>query len=173
MAWIANRDESWTRNFTPGPNTVCVSITDPHRTGAKLPDGFADVLRLTFHDYDSLDVMQYSYPENIVLCTEADAGRIAAFARKHRGWNILVHCAAGISRSGAVVETLLHAFPEYEDRGGRKYGWPRSPNPLVVGLLRRALGLNPRPTSSRRERDESLSLCVWPDRDARASDALS
>jgi len=170
MAWIANRDESWTRAYTPGPNTVCVSITDPHRAGAKLPDGFADVLRLTFHDYDSEDALHYLYPENVVLCTENDASRIAAFARKHRGRNFLVHCAAGISRSGAVVETLLDAFPEYEDRGGRKVGWPRSPNPLVVKHLRKALGLGPRHIS-KRERDESLSYC-WPKAVPEGLDAL-
>ena len=143
MPWIANRDESWASGYVPWPNTVCVSITDPHRVGAKLANGFVDVLRLTFHDYDAPDALHCVYPEDVALCTKADADRIAAFARKHRGKNFLVHCAAGISRSGAVVETLLRAFPEYEDRGGRKVGWPRCPNALVVKLLRTALGLPP------------------------------
>lgn len=113
--------------------TVIVSITEPGRK-AKLPKGWHDVLRLGFQDYDP----QRKCPDSAVLFTPTMAARLARFARKHRGCNILVHCAAGISRSGAVVEALLEAFPEYEDRG-----WPRFPNTHVKVLLKRALGLVP------------------------------
>jgi len=113
--------------------TVVISITEPGRK-AKLPKGWHDMLRLAFQDYDP----QRLHPENAVLFTPTMAARLARFARKHRGANILVHCAAGISRSGAVVEALLEALPEYEDRG-----WMRRPNTHVKVLLKRALGLVP------------------------------
>ena len=93
-----------------------------------------DVLRLEFQDYDGLR----KHPADAVLFTVKQAAQIQRFARKHRGRNILVHCAAGISRSGAVVEALLEAFPEYEDRG-----WPRHPNGHVKSIMKRALGLTP------------------------------
>lgn len=138
MAWIANRDERWVERYTPEPNTVCVSITDPYRRVAKLPDGFEDVLRLRFYDLEHAEV-SYMNGGREILCDREDAAKIAEFARKHRGKNFLVHCAAGISRSGAVVEALLETFPEYEDRGGHGHGWPRWPNGLVKTLVLRAL----------------------------------
>lgn len=150
--WIANVGEGWAEACRrPGVcpwregdahfgerrvnrrRTVVVSITEPGRK-AKLSKGWHDMLRLGFQDYDP----QRKCPENAVLFTPTLAARLARFARKHRGRNILVHCAAGISRSGAVVEALLDAFPEYEDRG-----WPRYPNTHVKVLLKRALGLVP------------------------------
>ena len=112
------------------------------------------MLRLEFQDYDpvgrqpisptgmytSADPIPRKVPKDAVLFTPTQAARLARFARKHRdqGRNFLIHCAAGISRSGAVAEALLAAFPEYEDRG-----WPRHPNGHVKALCKRALGLIP------------------------------
>lgn len=139
MPWVANRGEGWVEQWTPDPGTVCVSITEPigpgkRRERARLPKGFVDVLRMEFQDYDSLRL----HPKDAQLFTPTQAAQIARFVRKHRGLNILVHCAAGISRSGAIVEALLQAFPEYEDKG-----WPRHPNGHVKSLMKRALGLVP------------------------------
>ena len=121
----------------PAPNTlptVCVSITEPGRKARLTGKGFVDILRLGFQDYDSMR----PHPDSAVLFDVNMAARLARFLRKYRGHNIVVHCAAGISRSGAVAETVLAAFPEYVDRG-----WMRHPNGLVVTLLKRALGLVP------------------------------
>jgi predicted protein tyrosine phosphatase len=98
------------------------------------------MLRLGFQDFDPARLHPESAPLgwDPVLFTATMAARLARFARKHRGCNIVVHCAAGISRSGAVAEALLEAFPEYEDRG-----WTRHPNLHVKSLLKRALGLVP------------------------------
>lgn len=133
--WIANRGESWVE-LNPAPeNTVLISITEPGRK-ARVPKGYLDMLRLEFQDYDSLR----KHPEDAVLFTSTQAARIARFVRKHRELerNILIHCAAGISRSGAIAEALLQAFPEYKDTG-----WPRHPNGHVKSLMKRALGLVP------------------------------
>lgn len=132
--WIANIGEGAAEQWTPDGNTVCISITEPGRK-ARLPK-FVDLIRETFQDFDGVKPSH----EGAVLFTPNQAARIARFARKHRdqGRNILVHCAAGVSRSGAVADALLCAFQEYEDRG-----WPRHPNGLVRSLLKRALGLVP------------------------------
>ena len=151
MAWIANVGEGAAEKWEAASDTVVVSITEPGRK-ARLPKGWADMLRLEFQDYDpigkdvkgpsglyeTVPVAHKSIPTDAVLFTPTMAARTVRFARKHRDKNILVHCAAGVSRSGAVVEALLEAFPEYEDRG-----WDRFPNGHVKSLMKRALGLVP------------------------------
>lgn len=133
---VDGNGSSWAKARPNRRRTVIVSITEPGRK-AKLPKGWHDMLRLAFQDYDPM-TRGHVGPANAVVFTPTMAARLARFARKHRGANIVVHCAAGISRSGAVVEALLEAFPEYEDRG-----WQRHPNTHVKVLLKRALGLVP------------------------------
>ena len=144
--WAANVGEAEAEKREPDSLTVVISITEPGRK-ARLRKGWLDMLRLEFQDYDPspLPPMQMydSYtqrkvPKSAVLFTRSQAARTARFLRKHRDKNILVHCAAGISRSGAVVDAILQAFPEYEDKG-----WPRHPNGHVRSLVKRALGLIP------------------------------
>lgn len=152
MPWVMNVGEGAAERFEPDGNTVCISITEPGRK-AKLPS-FVDLIREQFQDYDPVGKPPHSpsgmyelhepqakkIPPNALLIGPSQAARIARFARKHRdaGRNILVHCAAGVSRSGAIADALLQAFPGYEDRG-----WPRFPNGHVRSLMKRALGLVP------------------------------
>ena len=146
MPWVANVPEEVVtgeqfgsgrvvvpEHCLPGPTSVVVSITEPGRF-AKIPAGFAAVLRLKFQDYEDTR----KHPAMAVLFHPRQADQLADFLTKHRGKNVVVHCAAGISRSGAVAEVVMEAFPEYEDRGGHRF-----PNGLVKRLLKRALGLVP------------------------------
>lgn len=152
--WILNAGEGWVEKYDPEPNTVCISITEPLEPGnilkrqhpAKLRSGWVDILRLEFQDYDPIKLIpgsdlinpQVKIPENAVLYTSTQAARVSRFLRKHRGKNIVVHCAAGVSRSAGIVVAALEAFPEYEDKG-----WIRHPNNHVRTLTKRALGLVP------------------------------
>jgi predicted protein tyrosine phosphatase len=155
MSWVCHASEDWAEKYDPEPGTVCISITEPlfprgMRTcgPAKLRSGFEDVLRLEFQDYDPIKLIpdstlinpQHKFPDDAVVMSEEQAAELAAYLLKHRGKNILVHCAAGISRSGAVAEVVLQAFPEYEDAGDPTRRWP---NNHVRTLLKRALGLVP------------------------------
>jgi predicted protein tyrosine phosphatase len=127
--WIANKAEDAFDYLVVQPHTVCVSITEPGRD-AEIPAGFVATLRLHFEDVehdDYRDAFNWKH-----------AWELATFARTFRGYNFYIHCAAGLSRSGAVAEVLLEAFPEYEDRG-----WPRMPNGRVRAILKRAMGLVP------------------------------
>lgn len=129
-------------NLVPRPinKTVCISITQP---GFPAPLGpFWAIGRFEFADWD---VDRYPHMPNgngnpalSRVFTIQDAADIRAFAMLHRGANFLVHCDAGVSRSAAVAEVLLEAFPEYADEGGQ-----RSPNNYVRRLLRREFGLIP------------------------------
>jgi predicted protein tyrosine phosphatase len=140
--WIANMGLREAEKFKPDEelsDTVCVSITEPaNKRGyghlANISQGYVGILRLQFEDYDSLRL----HPPDSVLFTETQAKMVAEFVTRHRGENILVHCAAGISRSGAIVDAILQAFPEYEDRGKTRF-----PNGHVRSLMKRALGLVP------------------------------
>lgn len=118
---------------------ACISISQPGDP-AHLAKGFWAVLRMEFADWD-LDRYPNgsSHPAHAVTFTPEMATRLRRFAEFVRGSNILVHCDAGVSRSGAVVEVLLEAFPEYTDHGS----YLRHGNNYVRRLLRRAFGIVP------------------------------
>ena len=144
--WILNAGEGWAEQHSPELDTVIVSITEPLEPGnilkrqepARLKPGYVDILRLEFQDYDPFGRHIGKTPEEAVVFDQKMASRVSRFLRKHRGKNIVVHCAAGISRSAGIVEAVLQAFPEYEDKG-----WERYPNNHVKTLMKRALGLVP------------------------------
>jgi predicted protein tyrosine phosphatase len=144
--WILNAGEGWAEKYTPEPDTVIISITEPLEQGnilkrqepARLKPGYVDILRLEFQDYDATGRHAAVMPEDSVPFNQKMAARVSRFLRKHRGKNIIVHCAAGISRSAGIVEAALQAFPEYEDKG-----WARFANNHVKTLMKRALGLVP------------------------------
>jgi predicted protein tyrosine phosphatase len=79
----------------PGPDEVCISITNPRQAPAVL-DGWRDVLRLGFHDVEG---PAGHYREMSV----EHASQVLAFARKHRGRSMLISCEFGASRSAAVA----------------------------------------------------------------------
>ena len=149
MPWIANMSEEAAVKFDATLDDVCISITAPGRPEPPPRlSRFGAVLRVAFHDFDPItNKVNAGYvpvrllgaqPSDykLVAMNEQHAELIAGFARLMRGRNLLVHCAAGVSRSGAVVEALLQAFPEYED-----LGWQRMPNAHILTLMKRALGL--------------------------------
>lgn len=143
VAEVAQDSRPWIMNMSGeaamrwnGDGQACISIRGSRDMTCKL-NGFKDVLLLQFDDIDparmrDLRTDQYKY------FSVADAIDIKTFVDRHRGLNMVVHCAAGISRSGAVVEALLQYMPEYEDRG-----WARYPNTHVLITLKRVLHLTP------------------------------
>lgn len=140
---IRNVNREAAEAFAPGPGVACLSITQPGHP-ASLSRKFVSLLRLEFYDWD-LD--RYSMeaaggnPANVSFFAEEQAAQIAAYLRLvvEMGWHLVVHCDAGVSRSGAVVDAALRAFPEhFEDKG-----WPRHGNNYVRRLILRALGAQP------------------------------
>lgn len=141
MPWIKNVPEDFVKTSFPEVNEVCISITQPERSEPKPAlKGYVDTLRLEFSDTDPSIVYNTKDKRVMRPFTRWQADAIVKFVNRYRGLNIVVHCAAGISRSGAIVVALLEAMPEYEDKG-----WDRFPNKHVLSVMIDALGLPKRP----------------------------
>lgn len=118
-------------HFDPGPNSLLIQIVDPaveHPT-PKYP--FKKVTQYSFLDEEAEDG-----PMGEFCITDADAANIAAdlVYAFDNCMNVIVHCHAGLCRSGAVAEVgIMMGFADTEVY--------RSPNLLVKHKLMRALGL--------------------------------
>lgn len=103
---------------------------------AKYEDHFVDRIQLNFDDTED---------ENEVhAINDAQAEMIAEFLQKakRRNANVIVHCHAGICRSGAVVEAAMSIG--YSDVEGRQ----RIPNSLVKRKVMQHLGTYITPATS-------------------------
>jgi len=108
--------------------TIMIRIMDPGAwfEKCKYHDHFKMVNRFYFLDSDDETGIQ-----------EWDAIGIAQMIQtaKANNWNVIIHCHAGLCRSGAVTEVCKElGFTPVEGR-------PRQPNMLVLNRLRQALGL--------------------------------
>ena len=132
MSWIANvslSDIIRGHHYDPGPNSMLISIVDPDMELPTPRYPFGEVHRFRF-----LDIEEPDHPHAI---TTGDADRIAQLLRRalDKRMNVVVHCVAGVCRSGAVTEVgVMLGFDDTE-------GF-RSPNLLVKQRLMQALGLD-------------------------------
>jgi len=104
----------------PPLGAMLISITDPEAPDALLKAGWAQLLRLRFHDADPV-----TFPgtnPGLSPMSFAQAVQLASFLREHRSKNnrIVIHCKSGISRSAgaakAVASWLGARFPpEYQE----------------------------------------------------------
>ena len=112
------------------PNSVLIQITDPDTDAPNTYYQFAAKHHFKFHDVEKNDFAgEFPYVPK-VLISNGDAEKIAnvlADALKN-DYNVVVHCHAGLCRSGAVAE--VGVMMGFED-GGR----PRIPNLLVKRRL--------------------------------------
>lgn len=141
---IRNLPREAAEAFVPGPYVACISITQPGEP-AHLDRRFVATLRLAFSDWDcdrygKLPAERMN-PALIHYFAEWQAKAIKRFVELavERDWHLVVHCDAGVSRSGAVVDAILRAFPDhFEDKG-----WSRFPNNYVRRLILREFGVVP------------------------------
>lgn len=134
MPWIENVaaiDIPKGFHHAAGPNSMLISISDP--AGWK-PVAFHDFKER--HNFEFLDVEKDDFVlEEEMRCSEeqaAELARLLQHALENR-MNVVVHCTAGICRSGAVTE--IGVMMGFEDVGR----W-RSPNLLVKHRMMKALG---------------------------------
>jgi len=87
--------------YEPRRSEVCISITAPHDSPARLSPKFKSVLRLTFSDITGGTRIQR--PWDVLFASEHATQIIGFISRWQHVDQIVVHCMAGISRSPGVA----------------------------------------------------------------------
>jgi predicted protein tyrosine phosphatase len=134
MPWIENvaaSDVPKGFHHNAGPNSMLISITDPAGWKPEAKHEFKER-----HNFEFLDVEKDDFVlEEEMKCSEAQAAelvRLLQHALDNR-MNVVVHCTAGICRSGAVTEVgVMMGFDDTERF--------RSPNLLVKHRMMKVLG---------------------------------
>lgn len=102
--WIENI--SWDdckhgRHYDAGPNAMLIQIADPATFFPDPKYNFKEAHRFEFLDAEDAD----GFDEDFKISDEQAAEIVALLQRAlDKSMNVVVHCHAGICRSGAVVE---------------------------------------------------------------------
>ena len=110
-----------------GENSMLIQIVDFFDTFPTPKYSFKETLQFKFDDIED---------EGPTSCTDEQAKEIsqALLRAKEQHMNIIVHCFAGLCRSGAVAEVGIMLGFNPPDR-------IRLPNTLVKGKILKALGM--------------------------------
>ena len=134
MPWIQNTSLADVRqgtHFQPGPNAMLIQIVDPCMEFPEPKYPFQEV-----HQFEFLDLERDDMPDaEEFKITEAQANQLVQLLQRalQENMNVVVHCVAGICRSGAVCEVgVMMGFQDPEVY--------RSPNLLVKHRMMKALG---------------------------------
>jgi predicted protein tyrosine phosphatase len=133
MPWIENvaaADIPTGFHHDVGPNSMLISICDPLGWRPDAKQQFKER-----HDFEFLDAEDDDREPEESKITDAQAEQIVELLQQalENRMNVVVHCTAGICRSGAVVEVgVMMGFNDCE-----KY---RQPNLRVKHKLMKQLG---------------------------------
>ena len=134
MPWIQNVAADDVRqgfHFDAGENSMLIQIVDPAMTFPVPKKQFKEI-----HQFEFLDIEKDDHCiEEAWRCSEAQAAelvRLLQHALENR-MHVVVHCVAGVCRSGAVCE--IGVMLGFDDT--KRF---RSPNLLVKHLMMKALG---------------------------------
>lgn len=134
MPWIQNvsfADVMKGHHIEAGENSMLIQIVDPDSDFPVPLKTFKETHRFRFLDVEKNDPVK----EESDRCSEEQAAelvRLLQHALDHR-MNVVVHCHAGVCRSGAVAEVgVMLGFNDAESF--------RSPNLLVKHLMMKTLG---------------------------------
>ena len=122
-----------------GENSMLIQIADPASWFPKPKHQFKEVHRFEFLDVEENDHVL----EEEMKCSQEQANQIVALLQHalEERMDVIVHCFAGICRSGAVCEVgVMMGFSDTERF--------RSPNLLVKHRMMKALGWTYDPNES-------------------------
>lgn len=134
MPWIENvaaADIPMRFHHEAGPNSMLIQIMDPNPTWWPDPaHEFKEVHKFEFMDVERDD----KWPDEAKI-TQAQADEIVRLLQHalDNRMNVVVHCMAGLCRSGAVTE--VGVMMGFDDT--KRF---RSPNMMVKHSLMKALG---------------------------------
>jgi predicted protein tyrosine phosphatase len=135
MPWIENvaaADIPTGFHHAAGPNSMLISIVDPASWRPEAKHEFKERYNFEFLDVEEKDQVL----EEAMKCSHEQAAelvRLLQHALDNR-MNVVVHCYAGVCRSGAVCEVgVMMGFDDAEAF--------RSPNLLVKSRMMKYLGL--------------------------------
>jgi predicted protein tyrosine phosphatase len=124
--------ESW-----PQSSIAWVSIGEPEDGDSIICNGWLDRtpnLKLQF--WDTTTVVTDLFGETFEPPTKSDAAQIVDFLVKNKTRNIVVNCAAGISRSGAVCAFLeKHLGYQWLEEGKTRTYKKHGPNKLLLRMM--------------------------------------
>ena len=135
MPWIENvaaSDIPIKFHHDAGENSMLISITDPASWRPTPAHKFKEI-----HHFEFLDVEKNDHVDDeLMKCSQTQANELVRLLQHalDNKMNVVVHCFAGVCRSGAVVE--VGVMMGFDDVG--KF---RSPNLLVKHKMMTALGL--------------------------------
>ena len=132
--WIQNRSKSDVaagNHRDPGVNSLLIQISDPAAMPPMPKQSFGKIAQFEFLDLEDCDTSM----EDEWKITDEQAAELVALLTQaiESGTNVIVHCHAGICRSGAVVDVAVEMG--FEDP--RIF---RAPNMRVKNKMRRHLG---------------------------------
>jgi predicted protein tyrosine phosphatase len=134
MPWIQNvarSDISKGFHIDPGVNAMLIQIADPASGFPEPKYPFRETHQFEFLDVEEKDEVL----EEEMRCSHEQAAELVSLlqhALEHR-MNVIVHCHAGVCRSGAVCEVgVMLGFDDTEAF--------RAPNLLVKHRMMKALG---------------------------------
>lgn len=116
-------------HIAPGINAMLIQIVDPGMTFPEPKYQFREV-----HQFEFLDLEAADFGDQFKI-TDDQASRLVALLQRalEARMNVIVHCVAGVCRSGAVCEVgVMMGFRDTEAY--------RSPNLLVKHKMMKVLG---------------------------------
>ena len=117
-----------------GENAMLIQITDPAYYPPIPKQDFRIITQFEFLDAEDEDIEKYGYDEGFLISDE-QAEELIEFLdwALEKDMNVIVHCHAGVCRSGAVVEVASMMGFTPTDRF-------RQPNLRVKNKLMKVLG---------------------------------
>lgn len=119
--------------YQPAPNTVAISFSS--QLDQQFDPELYDQLNTKYQAYDATLVIRaddVATPvDDCQVFTKGDAQAIKDFVTQYHDHNIVVHCNAGVSRTGSVIHYVQQTYPYFQLVGQQDFSF----NPLISYLL--------------------------------------